>query len=94
MAAQQITYEGVLKMFRKTGRRMAKMSQETDRKIREVAEQQAKTAAQQAKTERTVERAEQAIGRLGNRIGDIIEHMVGGENIVKTFHYRDNSQNA
>ena len=81
MATKQLTYEGVLKMFRKT-----------DRKIREVAEQQAKVAEQQAKTDRQiermstkVERVSTEIGRLGNRIGDIIEHMVGGENIVEQF---------
>ena len=84
MAAKQITYEGVLKMFRKTDRRMAKMSQEFDRRME--------------KTDQQMERVSRDIGRLGDRIGDIIEHMVGGGNIVEQFqalnydvtaHYRN-----
>ena len=82
MAAKQLTYEGVLKMFRKTDRRIAKMSQDTDQKIERMIQ---KTAEQQAKTDQQIERVSTDIGRLGNRIGDIIEHMVGGGNIIEQF---------
>jgi hypothetical protein len=74
MPAKQLTYEGVLKMFRKT-----------DRKIRAVAEQQAKTERTVERMSTEVERVSTDLGRLGNRIGDIIEHMVGGGNIVEQF---------
>jgi hypothetical protein len=47
-----------------------KIRQETDRRMRE--------------TERQVEKASKAVGRLGNRIGDIIEHMLG-ERIIEKF---------
>jgi hypothetical protein len=63
-------------MFRKTDRRMAKMSQEFDRRME--------------KTDQQIERVSTDIGRLGDRIGDIIEHMVGGGNIIEQFqalHY-------
>ena len=90
MATKQLTYKGVLKMFRK-------MSQETDRKIREVAEQQAKTAEQQAKTDLQIERTNKKIESLGSRVGEIVENMVGGDivgqfqalNIAIHAHSRD-----
>ena len=79
MSTQSIpTFEELREMFRETDRKF----QETDRIIREVAEQQ-------AKTERTVERVSTDIGRLGDRIGDIIEHMVGGGNIIEQFQALD-----
>ena len=82
MAAKQITYEGVLKMFRKTDRRMAKMSQEFDRRMKEQGDE---FDRRMEKTDQQIERVSTDIGRLGNRIGDIIEHMVGGGNIVEQF---------
>jgi len=60
MAAKQLTYEGVLKMFRKT-----------ERMIQEIAKQ--------------VKQTNKDVSALGNRIGDIIEHMVGGGNIIDQF---------
>jgi hypothetical protein len=87
MSAQPLTFEDVHKMFLQSALRMEKIEQIVQ-----------KNAEQQAKTERLLKRTEQTIGRLGNRIGDIIEHMVGGGNIVKQFralnydvtaHYRN-----
>ena len=80
MSAQQSipTFEEIREMFRRASKRMRK----TERLIQEVA-------LQQAKTERTVKRVSRDIGRLGGRIGDIIEHMVGGGNIVKQFQALD-----
>ena len=68
MSEQQrvLTYEKVLKMFRRT-----------DRKIRELAEQQAKTDLQ-------IERTNKKVESLGSRIGEIVENMVGGD-IVGQF---------
>ena len=43
------------------------------------------TREQMKETDRKIERVSIEIGRLGNRIGDIIEHMVGGGNIVEQF---------
>ena len=86
MAAQQLTYEGVLKLITKQGdafdRRMTEQGDEFDRRMERMFQ---KVAEQQAKTERTVERVSTDIGHLGSRIGNIIEHMVGGGNIVEQF---------
>jgi hypothetical protein len=81
MAEQQLTYESVLKLFRKTDRRMKVLSAETDRKIQEVAEQQ-------KKTELAIERTHKEVGNLTSSIGRIIEHMVAG-NIVEKFQAFD-----
>jgi predicted AAA+ superfamily ATPase len=78
MAEQQLTYEGVLKLFRKTDRRMKVLSAKTDRKIQEVAEQQ-------KKTELAMERTHKEVGALGSRIGEIVENMVAG-NIEEKFN--------
>ena len=43
------------------------------------------TREQMKETDRKIERVSIEIGRLGNRIGDIIEHTVGGGNIVEQF---------
>ena len=83
MSAKQLTYEGVLKMFRKTDRRMAKMFQEL--------------AEQQAKTDLQIERTNKKVESLGSRIGEIVENMVGGDivgqfqalNIAIHAHSRD-----
>ena len=46
MSAQQspLTYEGILELFRQTDLRFERMSQETDRKFQETAEQIRKTS--------------------------------------------------
>ena len=82
MSTQPLTFESVLKLITKQGdefdRRMKEQGDEFDRRME-------KTDQRFKETDRQIERTEQAIGRLGNRIGDIIEHMVGGENIVEQF---------
>jgi len=86
VSTQQIipTFEELREMFRQAALRQ----EETDRKLQEMSQ----------KTDRQIKRVSRDIGRLGNRIGDIIEHMVGGGNIVKQFqalnydvtaHYRN-----
>jgi hypothetical protein len=89
MPAKQLTYEGVLKMFRKSDLRLKKQGDEFDRRMKETERIVQETAKQQAKTDQTVERVSTDIGKLGNRIGDIIEHMVGGGNIVQQFRALD-----
>jgi len=83
MSVQQspLTYEGILEMFRETGERM----KETERIIQEIAQRQAETAEQMKETARIVKATSRDIGKLGSRIGDIIENMVGGGNIVAQF---------
>jgi len=38
------------------------------------------------KTERIARKASKSVSKLGNRIGDIIENMVGGNTIVRKFN--------
>jgi hypothetical protein len=88
MTEQQITYESVLKLFRKTDRRMKMQTAETDRKFQEVAEQQKKTDLAMERVNIAIERASQEVGNLGSSIGRVIEHMVAG-NIVAKFQAFD-----
>ena len=64
-----LTYERVLKMFRRTEREMRRMSQETDRKFQETA--------------KLMKETEKKISALGSRIGEIVEAMVEGRIIEK-----------
>jgi len=85
MSQQQIplTAEDIFEMFRETDRLIAQMSQETDRKFKEAAEQMKETGRK--------------IAALGSRIGEIIENMIGGDivgqfqalNIAIKSHSRD-----
>ena len=77
MSEQQnvLTYERVLKMFRKTDRQMKRMSQETDQRIDRLI----KGLAEQLKA------TQKEVGKLGSRLGEIIESMVGGDNIIEQF---------
>ena len=76
MSQQQIplTAEVVFEMFRQAAeetKAVKAMFRETDRKIQAVAEQMKET--------------DRKIGSLTSRIGEIVENMVGGGNIVKQF---------
>jgi len=84
MSEQQLTYESVLKLIRGNSRDLRKIRrlmkerdaefdkirQETDRRMQETALQ--------------IKETNKKIGALGNRIGDIIEHMLG-ERIIEKF---------
>jgi len=95
MSEQPLTYESIMKMIRGIARRQKETDRQMKANARRMKEQAAEYAREkkeryaeyeklQQKTEREVERANRAIGRLGNRIGDIIEHMLG-ERIIEKF---------
>jgi hypothetical protein len=73
-----LTFEKVWAMF-----------QETDLKIKEVAEQQKENAEQQRENARLMEerdkRLDKQIGKLGNRFGELVEHLVA-PNIKEKFN--------
>ena len=69
----QLTYEGVMEMFREIGRRQ----QETERQMRETREQM-------AETDRRMKETNKKIGELTGSIGRIVEHMIG-ERIIDKF---------
>ena len=92
MSAQLLTYEGLLEIFRESDRRFneklekqaAEFRQEMKERADEYAREMQELRQQTQKTELAVERASKIVGNLGNRIGDMIEHMIG-ERIVEKF---------
>jgi hypothetical protein len=92
-----LTYEKVWAMFQETDRQLkenAERQKETDRLIKENAERQKETerlikenAEQQKETERqmkeSAERLDKQLGRLGNRIGELVEHLVAPNTMEK-----------
>ncbi|MDR2175642.1 MAG: DUF3782 domain-containing protein, partial [Synergistaceae bacterium] len=65
-----LTFEKVWAMFQESDRRMQKLSEETDRKIQEVARQMKAT--------------DERFGKLGHRFGELAEHLVA-PNIIQKF---------
>ena len=69
MSTTQPTYDDILRLF-----------QETDRKLKEIAEQSnersKETDRQFKETDRKIKEVSASIGRLGNRLGDFIEEAV------------------
>jgi hypothetical protein len=91
-----LTFEKVWAMFQESDRRMQKMneetdrriqeaSEETDRKIQEVVQQIKETDRQLKETDRQIKQTDVQIGRLGNRFGELAEHLVA-PNIVEKFN--------
>ena len=75
---KQITYEGMMALFlktreqfRETREQLERSSAEFDRRMR--------------KTEQIARKANKSVSKLGNRIGDMVENMVGGNTIVRKF---------
>jgi len=97
MSEQQtpLTYEGVLELFRESDRKFAQMvhesdlrSKELDRMFQETREQMKETerkfAIMSQKTDRKIQETTEQISSLGSRVGEIVEHMIGGD-IVPQF---------
>ena len=72
MSGQPLTYEGILELIGNISLATEKQGAEFDRRMR--------------KTERIARKASKSVSKLGNRIGDIIENMVGGNTIVRKFN--------
>jgi hypothetical protein len=85
----ELTFERVWTMFQETDRKFQETDrrfQETDRKLREMAEERDREFQKMAlKTDREIEKVNKAIGRLGNKIGELIEHLMGAD-IVHKFN--------
>ena len=73
--AEALTFEKVWTMFQETSREIKEMSQETDRIIREMSRE----------TDRKMQETDRKIGELGNRFGELAEHLVT-PNIVEKFN--------
>jgi hypothetical protein len=90
------TYESVMQSIREAQQETYKVIQDfvkdTKQAIREVAEQHEKTeksienlSAQQEKTEKEIKKLSKQMGALGNRFGELAEHMVFPA-VVKRFN--------
>jgi len=102
MSTQSLTYEKVLEMFEVSGRefdrRMEESRLEYNRQAEEYNRKFAELVEQTKETDRIAKTNSHDIGKLGSRIGDIVEHMIGGDNILTQFqalgydvndHYRN-----
>jgi hypothetical protein len=70
-----LTFEKVWAMFQESDRRMQELNKETDRKIQEVVQHVREMNRE----------TNQQIGRLGNRFGELAEHLVA-PNIAEKFN--------
>jgi hypothetical protein len=80
-----LTFEKVWAMFRESDRRMRESREETDRLIQEVARRQIETDKQLKETDKQLKETDLQLGRLGNRFGELAEHLVA-PNIVRKFN--------
>ena len=71
--------------MRESDRKLERLFQETDRKFAETSEQMKETDKQIQKSAEQIRRTSQEVGKLGSRVGDMVEDMVGGGNIVAQF---------
>ena len=78
MSAQQLTYESVLELIRENSREISRAVKEQG------AEFDRRMEKRDAEYDRMRKELNRKIGDLGNRIGDIIEHMLG-ERIIEKF---------
>jgi len=91
--SNQLTYEGILELFRQTSEQMKESDrkfQETVAEMREMSretDQQMKEMSQE--TSRKMKETDRKISALGSRIGEIVENMVKGKIVQKfqTFGY-------
>jgi hypothetical protein len=86
MSEQQgaLTYEGILEMFRESGREFDRRMIELDRRMMEADRRMMETERLMKETDRRMKETDKKISRLGSRIGEIVESMVEG-NIVEKF---------
>jgi hypothetical protein len=90
MSEQQntLTYEGILELFRETREQFRETSEqfrETKEILQRVSLQQEETDRKFQETAEQMKRTDKKISDLGSRIGEIIENMVGGGNIIDQF---------
>jgi hypothetical protein len=82
------TDEYLRKLSAETDRKMQETAQqmrETDRKMQETAQQMRETDRKMQETDRKMRETDKRIGDLGNRFGELAEHLVA-PNIVQKFN--------
>jgi hypothetical protein len=77
-----LTFEKVWAMFQESDRRIRELSAETDRRMRESSEETDRKIREVAQH---IKETDRQIGKLGNRFGELAEHLVA-PNIVQKFN--------
>ena len=77
-----LTFEKVWAMFQESDRRMRESNEESDRRMRELSEETDRKIQEVAQH---IKATDQQIGRLGNRFGELAEHLVA-PNIAEKFN--------
>jgi hypothetical protein len=80
VATEGLTFEKVWAMFQETDRQF----KETDRKFEELREDMKETDRRFQETDRQLKKTDWKISKLGNRLGDLIEHLAAS-NLLKKF---------
>ena len=93
MSEQPLTYESIMEMIRdgirETREFRQTMKEQAAEYERERKEREAAFDRRMQKTERIARKASKSVSKLGNRIGDIIENMVGGNALIRKFKKLD-----
>ena len=80
--ASPLTYEGILDLFRKSDERFDRRMEKSDEKFDRMVED---SARRRAEIDREMKVLRQQMGDIGLRVGDLVEHMIGGKNVVEQF---------
>ncbi|MCL2743183.1 MAG: hypothetical protein FWE67_04960 [Planctomycetaceae bacterium] len=80
-----LTIEGILELFRQTDLRIDKRFQDTAKQIDKTSEAVEVLGKRVDKTSEIVETVSKTVGALGNRVGDLIEKLLGEGNLVAQF---------
>jgi hypothetical protein len=68
-----VTFEEAWALIQETGRQLKEMGAETDRQLKEMG---AETDRRMKETARQMKETDRKIGKLGNRLGEVIEHIL------------------
>ncbi|MDR2773520.1 MAG: hypothetical protein LBC19_02050 [Tannerella sp.] len=82
MNKSELTIQGIAEQHKETERFLKESKVETDQRFQEVAEQHKETERFMKESKRELDRA---IGKLGNKLGELVEHLVS-PNLLKKFN--------
>ena len=84
MSAQQLTYEGLLEVFRESDRRFNEKLEKQSAEFRQLMkERDAEYEKIRLETDRQMKETDRKISALGSRIGEIVENMLGARILDK-----------
>ena len=80
-----VTYEGVLKLIQKVAKQTRRNERKFERMVQATAEQMQDTDLRIKKTEQLIQDTNTAVGSLTDRVGDMVEKLLGEGNLVDQF---------